>query len=196
MKKICVFCGSSMGYDPIYRKKAEELADYLIANDLTLVYGGADVGLMKILADRMLAKNKMVIGIMPTHLIEKEVAHHGLTEMIEVESMATRKEKMLEISDAFIALPGGFGTLDEIAEVLVLDQLKIIEKPMGLLNTKNFFDPLVRYFELGVGEGFIRQEHLNNLMVDTEVDALMNKLDQYQAVEMGKWIEDIKIESK
>jgi len=185
-----------MGYDPIYRKKAEELADYLIANDLTLVYGGADVGLMKILADRMLAKNKMVIGIMPTHLIEKEVAHHGLTEMIEVESMATRKEKMLEISDAFIALPGGFGTLDEIAEVLVLDQLKIIEKPMGLLNTKNFFDPLVRYFELGVGEGFIRQEHLNNLMVDTEVDALMNKLDQYQAVEMGKWIEDIKIESK
>lgn len=196
MKKICVFCGSSMGYDPIYRKKAEELADYLIANDLTLVYGGADVGLMKILADRMLAKNKMVIGIMPTHLIEKEVAHHGLTEMIEVESMATRKEKMLEISDAFIALPGGFGTLDEIAEVLVLDQLKIIEKPMGLLNTKNFFDPLVRYFELGVGEGFIRQEHLNNLMVDTEVDALMNKLDQYQAVEMEKWIEDIKIESK
>ena len=196
MKKICVFCGSSMGYDPIYRKKAEELADYLIANDLTLVYGGADVGLMKILADRMLAKNKMVIGIMPTHLIEKEVAHHGLTEMIEVESMATRKEKMLEISDAFIALPGGFGTLDEIAEVLVLDQLKIIEKPMGLLNTKNFFDPLVRYFELGVGEGFIRQEHLNNLMVDTEVDALMKKLDQYQAVEMGKWIEDIKIESK
>jgi len=196
MKKICVFCGSSMGYDPIYRKKAEELADYLIANDLTLVYGGADVGLMKILADRMLAKNKTVIGIMPTHLIEKEVAHHGLTEMIEVESMATRKEKMLEISDAFIALPGGFGTLDEIAEVLVLDQLKIIEKPMGLLNTKNFFDPLVRYFELGVGEGFIRQEHLNNLMVDTEVDALMKKLDQYQAVEMGKWIEDIKIESK
>lgn len=196
MKKICVFCGSSMGYDPIYRKKAEELADYLIANDLTLVYGGADVGLMKILADRMLAKNKKVIGIMPTHLIEKEVAHLGLTEMIEVESMAIRKEKMLEISDAFIALPGGFGTLDELAEVLVLDQLKIIEKPMGLLNTKNFFDHLVRYFKLGVKEGFIRQEHLNNLMVDTEVDALMKKLDQYQAVEMGKWIEDIKIESK
>ena len=196
MKTICIFCGSSMGSDPIYREKAEELADYLIAHDLTLVYGGADVGLMKILADRMLAHNKTVIGVMPTHLIEKEVAHKGLTEMIEVESMAIRKDKMIEISDAFIALPGGFGTLDEVAEVLVLDQLRIIEKPMGLLNTKNYFDHLVQYFKLGVDEGFIRQEHLDNLMVDTDVEALFKQLDQYQVVEMGKWLEDIKTESK
>jgi len=196
MKTICIFCGSSMGSDPIYREKAEELADYLIAHDLTLVYGGADVGLMKILADRMLTHNKTVIGVMPTHLIEKEVAHKGLTEMIEVESMAIRKDKMIEISDAFIALPGGFGTLDEVAEVLVLDQLRIIEKPMGLLNTKNYFDHLVQYFKLGVDEGFIRQEHLANLMVDTDVEALFKQLDQYQVVEMGKWLEDIKTESK
>lgn len=196
MKNVCVFCGSSMGKDPIYRQKAEELADYFIKHDLTLVYGGADVGLMKILADRMLAKNKRVIGIMPTHLIEKEVAHMGLTELIEVETMAIRKDKMIEISDAFIALPGGFGTLDEVAEVLVLDQLRIIEKPMGLLNTKNYFDHLVKYFRLGVDEGFIRQEHLDNLMVDTDVESLFKQLDEYQVVEMGKWLEDIKIESK
>jgi len=196
MKNICVFCGSSMGTDPLYRKKAEELADYLIAHDYNLVYGGADVGLMKILADRMLAQGKKVIGVMPTHLIEKEVAHQGLTEMIEVESMAIRKDKMIEISDAFMALPGGFGTLDEVAEVLVLDQLRIIEKPMGLLNTKHYFDHLVQYFKLGVQEGFIRQEHLDNLMVDTEVEGLFKKLNEYRVVEMGKWLEDIKIESK
>lgn len=196
MKRICVFCGSSMGRDPIYRQTARELADYLIEHDLTLIYGGANVGLMKILADRMLEAGKEVIGIMPHHLIEKEVAHQNLTQMIAVESMAERKDLMIEMSDAFIALPGGFGTLDEVAEVLVLDQLHIIEKPMGLLNVKNYFSDLVKYFELGVNEGFIRQEHLDNLKVDDQISRLMNKLSDYKAISMDKWVNDIKIESK
>lgn len=196
MKKICVFCGSSMGFDPIYREKALELANYLIAHDHILIYGGANVGLMKILADRMLEAGKQVVGIMPTHLIEKEVAHQHLTKLIEVRSMAERKDLLISMSDAFIALPGGFGTLDEVAEVLVLDQLHVIEKPMGLLNVKNYFDHLIQYFDLGVKEGFIRQEHLDNLMVDEKTEGLMEKLEAYRPIEMTKWLKDIKEESK
>lgn len=196
MKKICVFCGSSMGFDPVYRLNALKLADYLIAHDLTLIYGGANVGLMKILADHMMDHDKQVIGVMPHHLIEKEVAHQSITKLIPVESMAERKELLISLSDAFIALPGGFGTLDEVAEVLVLDQLRIVEKPMGLLNVNGYFDHLISYFDLGVKEGFIRQEHLNNLMVSEHVDELMEKLSLYKPVGMGKWIQDIKLESK
>ena len=196
MKNVCVFCGSSMGTNPIYREKALELADYLIEHDMTLIYGGADVGLMKTLADRMLEAHKTVIGIMPKHLIDKEVAHMGITELIEVENMSERKDKLISMSDIFIALPGGFGTLDELAEVLVLDQLRVIEKPMGLLNVNNYFDHLVKYFDLGVKEGFIRQEHLDNLFVDTTSLGLMEKISHYRPVEMNKWIKDIKKESE
>jgi len=185
-----------MGTNPIYREKALELADYLIQYDMNLIYGGADVGLMKILADRMLAANKTVIGIMPKHLIEKEVAHMGITELIEVENMSERKDKLISMSDVFIALPGGFGTLDELAEVLVLDQLRVIEKPMGLLNVNNYFNHLVKYFDLGVKEGFIRQEHLDNLFVDTTSLGLMKKISNYRPIEMNKWIKDIKKESE
>lgn len=196
MKKICVFCGSSMGNNPIYKETAIELANYFVKNDLTLVYGGANVGLMKILADYMLAAGKEVIGVMPHHLIEKEVAHTGLTEMFEVESMAVRKEVMIEMSDAFIAMPGGFGTLDEIAEVLVLDQLRIVEKPMGLLDVKDYFHHLIQYFRLGVDQGFIRQEHFNNLFSADNIEGLMRKMKTYQPIGMSKWIKDIKTESK
>lgn len=196
MKKICVFCGSSMGSHSTYKEAAEELARYLIEKDLTLVYGGANVGLMKILADTMLDAGKEVIGIMPHHLIEKEVAHTGLSKMIEVESMAERKDLMIQMSDAFIAMPGGFGTLDEIAEVLVLDQLRIVEKPLGLLDVKDYFHHLIQYFRLGVDQGFIRQEHLNNLFFADNIQSLMKKMDTYQPIGMSKWIKDIKTESK
>lgn len=196
MKKICVFCGSSMGNHILYREAAEELAQYFIGNNISLVYGGANVGLMKILADTMLEAGKEVIGIMPQHLIEKEVAHNNLTQLIEVESMAERKDLMIKMSDAFIALPGGFGTLDEIAEVLVLDQLSVIEKPMGLLDINDYFHHLIQYFRLGVDQGFIRQEHLDNLFFAKNIETLFEKMDQYQAVGMNKWIKDIKKESK
>ena len=196
MKKVCVFCGSSMGSNPIYKEKALELANYLIEHDMTLIYGGADVGLMKILADRMMEADKEVIGIMPSHLVQNEVAHSGITELIEVESMAARKDLLISMSDVFIAMPGGFGTVDELAEVLVLDQLKVIEKPLGLLNVNHDFDHLVDYFNLGVQEGFIRQEHLDNLMVDDNAAGLIEKLKAYQPVKMDKWLKDIKEESK
>jgi len=196
MKNICVFCGSSMGTDLLYREKALELADYLINNDMRLIYGGADVGLMKVLADRMLEAGKEVIGIMPGHLVANEVAHNELTELIIVESMAERKDKLISLSDVFIALPGGFGTLDELAEVLVLDQLRVVEKPMGLLNVKGYFNHLVHYFDVGVAEGFIRKEHLDNLMIAETAEDLMKKLGEYKPVEMKKWLKDIKTESK
>ena len=196
MKKICVFCGSSMGNSDLYRVAAENLAQYFIDNDLTLVYGGANVGLMKILADKMLAADKEVIGIMPHHLIEKEVAHTGLTEMIEVASMAERKELMIQMSEAFIAMPGGFGTLDELAEILVLDQLRVIEKPLGLLDIKDYFHHLIQYFRLGVDQGFIRQEHLDNLFYADNINDLMEQMKTYEPVGMAKWIKDIKTESK
>jgi hypothetical protein len=185
-----------MGNQAIYQEAAKELAQYFIDNDLVLVYGGANVGLMKILADTMLEAGKEVIGVMPRHLIEKEVAHNSLSEMIEVESMAQRKDLMIQMSDAFIAMPGGFGTLDEIAEVLVLDQLQIIEKPMGLLNTNHYFDHLIKYFELGVAHGFVRQEHLNNLFYAEKTDDLISKMQSYQPVGMAKWLKDIKTESR
>jgi len=152
--------------------------------------------LMKVLADRMMEANKEVIGIMPSHLVQNEVAHTGITELIEVESMAARKGLLISMSDVFIALPGGFGTVDELAEVLVLDQLKVIEKPLGLFNVNHYFDHLVDYFNLGVQEGFIRQEHLDNLMVDDHAAGLIEKLKAYQPVKMDKWVSDIKKESK
>lgn len=196
MKKVCVFCGSSMGNQTIYQEAAKELAQYFIRNDFVLIYGGANVGLMKILADTMLNAGKEVIGIMPGHLIEKEVAHNGLSEMIEVASMAERKDLMIQMSDAFVAMPGGFGTLDELAEVLVLDQLQIIEKPMGLLNTNHYFNHLIKFFELGVAHGFVREAHFNNLFHAEKIDDLISKMQSYQPVGMTKWLKDIKTESR
>lgn len=193
--QICVFCGSSMGFDDIYKKKALELADYFIEKGHSLVYGGANVGLMKILADRMLEAGMDVIGVMPQHLVDKEVAHNGLTKMHVVESMAHRKDLLIEISDIFIAMPGGFGTLDELAEVLVLDQLQIISKPLGLYNVKGYFDSLIQFIELGVTEGFVREEHRKNVFSNDNPQALCDLLLSYKPIEMTKWLKDIKTES-
>lgn len=195
MKKICVFCGSSMGFDVIYKNKALELADYFIEKGHTLVYGGANVGLMKIIADRMLEAGKEVIGVMPQHLINKEVAHNGISKMHIVESMAERKTLLIDISDAFIAMPGGFGTLDELAEVLVLDQLQIISKPLGLYNVNSYFDFLIQFIDKGVNEGFIRDEHRKNVFSHQSPKELCEMLNSYKPIEMTKWLKDIKTES-
>jgi len=184
-----------MGYDEIYRKKALDLADYFIEKGHSLVYGGANVGLMKIIADRMLEAGKEVIGVMPQHLVDKEVAHDGLTKLHIVESMAERKQMLIDISDVFIAMPGGFGTLDELAEVLVLDQLRIISKPLGFYNVNGYFDHLIRFIDLGVTEGFVRGEHRNNVFSHAEPKELCKLLSSYKPVEMTKWLKDIKTES-
>jgi len=195
MKRICVFCGSSMGKRPEYQQAASELADLFIKEDIGLVYGGANVGLMKILADKLLAAGKEVIGIMPHHLISKEVAHQGLEHFIEVDTMSERKTTMAKLSDAFIALPGGFGTLDELSEVLTYNQLRICDKPLGFLNTKGYYDKLLAFIDHAVEEGFVREEHRKNLILSENVQELYQKLKAYQPLETEKWIKDIKKES-
>jgi len=157
---------------------------------------GADVGLMKIIANVVLNGGVKVIGVMPHLLIEKEVEHKGITELIAVSSMAERKEKMVEISDGFIAMPGGMGTLDELIEILVGNQLRIHDKPIGILNVGGFFDSLLQFFNDAVTHGFVRIEHYDNIIVSDNITELINKMENYKPVVIKKWIEDIKEESK
>ena len=195
MKQICVYCSSNLGSNILYKEIAEQLGTLLGKNDFDLIYGGANVGLMKVIADRMLEAGMEVIGVMPQYLVDKEVAHNGLSKLHIVESMAIRKDLLIDISDAFIAMPGGFGTLDELAEVLVLDQLQIISKPMGLYNVNGYFDHLIKFIDLGVTEGFVREEHRKNAFSHDDPKELCNLLSAYKPVEMAKWLKDIKTES-
>jgi uncharacterized protein (TIGR00730 family) len=184
-----------MGTNAVYKQAAATLAKLFAEQQITLVYGGANVGLMKILADTLLDAGGEVIGVMPTQLLEMEIAHPNINLMHQVSSMAERKRLMVELSDAFIALPGGFGTLDEISEILTLNQLRIIEKPLGLLNTNNYFDSLIRYFDHGVTEGFVRREHRDNIIVARDAITLLRELQAYKPIETTQWIRDIKTES-
>lgn len=196
MNSICVFCGSSIGTRPEYRAGALDLANLLLERKIRLIYGGANVGLMKILADRVLGGGGEVIGIMPQILIDKEVAHTGLTQMITVSSMSERKRLMVEMSDGFIAMPGGFGTLDELAEVITYNQLRLTDKPIGIMNLAGYFDPLLTFFDHITTEGFLRPEHRQNLVIDSDVHSLMKKMMDYKPLSMDKWIRDIKTESR
>jgi len=184
-----------MGTRPEYSQAAEELGMLLLERQIRLVYGGANVGLMKILADTVLEGGGEVIGVMPQLLIDKEVAHLNLTKMYTVSSMSERKSLMVELSDAFIAMPGGFGTLDELAEMITYNQLRLTDKPIGLLNTKGFFNALLKYFDHITVEGFLRHEHRQNIIVDKNVRSLIGKMSQFQPVTMDKWIIDIKEET-
>jgi len=195
MIRICVFCGSSMGNKQEYKIAAKEVGDFFVKNNIGLVYGGANVGLMKIIADVMLLGKTEVIGVMPHMLIEKEVEHKGIDKLIRVESMAVRKEKMVEISDGFIAMPGGLGTFDELLEVLIYNQLRISDKPVGILNIDGYFDLLLQFFDNAVKSGFVRKEHRNNLIVSSNIEEMIEKMNAYKPIVMGKWIKDIKVES-
>lgn len=196
MRKICVFCGSSMGNKKDFANAAVSVGNYFVDNNIELIYGGADVGLMKIIADVVLKGGVKVIGVMPHLLIEKEVEHKGITELIAVSSMAERKEKLTEMSDGFIAMPGGMGTLDELIEILVGNQLRIHDKPIGILNIGGFFDSLLQFFNDTVTHGFVRIEHCENIIVSDNITELINKMENYKPVVIKKWIEDIKEESK
>ena len=195
MLKICVFCGSSMGYNDEYREAARQLGNFFSENKIELVYGGADVGLMKVLADTMLENRSHVIGVMPDHLVDRGVVHHNLSQLITVETMAERKQKMIDLSDGFIALPGGFGTLDELSEILTFNQLRISDKPLGILNIKHYFDHLLQFIDHAADVGFVRKEHRDNLIVSADIAELITKMKDYSPLEMGKWIADIKVES-
>ena len=193
--KVCVFCGSSMGNDPRYQEAAAQLGEVLAQNDCTLYYGGAKVGLMKIIADKMLEKGKRVVGIIPKLITDMEIAHEGVTEMMEVDSMSERKLMLINESDAFIAMPGGFGTLDELFEITVLNQLRITDKPVALYNTLNYYDSMMQFVNHAVSQGFIRKEHRDNIIVSDNPETLFKELSRHKSIDIEQWIKDIKEES-
>lgn len=192
LQTICVFCGSSRGKDPVYAREAEKLARTLLQRKINLVYGGANVGLMRIIADTCIEGNGKVIGVMPSSLVEREVAHDNLTEMHIVASMQERKEKMGILSDAFIALPGGYGTFDELFEVLSWCQLGLSSKPVGLLNVGGYFDPLLSMLDHSVAEGFLREEHRNCLISSDDPEELLSQMLVFQPAKVEKWIDRLK----
>ncbi|MBI9033012.1 MAG: TIGR00730 family Rossman fold protein [Bacteroidales bacterium] len=194
MRSICVFCGSSLGVNPLFVEMAKELARCMAEADMQLVYGGANVGLMGVIANEMLALNAEVIGVMPKHISELEIAHKGLTQMHLVDSMADRKALMVSISDGFIALPGGFGTLDEIFEVITYNQLELINKPVGFLNVEGYFDGLMHFMKRGVDDQLLRSEHVNNIAVASTPTKLIERMSKSTSSDLLNWIDDIKKE--
>lgn len=189
MRAVCVFCGSSPGKLPIYGATAIELGRELVARDLTLVYGGGNVGLMGILADAVLAAGGRAIGIIPRSLLDREVGHRGLSELHVVRSMHERKALMAEQADAFLALPGGFGTFEELCEVITWTQLGIHEKPCGLLNVAGYYDPLIALFDRAVDERFVRPEHRALVRVASTPTALLAELETARIPPLPKWID-------
>lgn len=174
--KVCVFCGSFSGKHPVYAQGAIELGNALAGRGHSLIYGGGKVGLMGIIADTMLKQGAPVIGVIPDFLVKREVGHNGLTEQIIVKSMHERKQKMAALADAFIAMPGGWGTMDELAEILTWKQLGLIQQPVGLLNINHFYNSLARQMQQMVDEGFLRIENFQTLNIDSEATLLLNKL--------------------
>ena len=188
MNTVCVFCGSSPGARPEYAAAARAMGQALARRKLTLVYGGASCGLMGELADTVLAQGGSVIGVMPRALDRAEIAHAGLTELVIVDSMYERKRLMFERADAFVTLPGGFGTLDELAEVLTMSQLGLHAKPCGLLDVAGFFDPLIAFFDRTMAERFVRPEHRALITVASDPDALLDALAEATPPSPPKWL--------
>lgn len=189
MKMICVFCGSKTGKNPAFTEAAKEFGKLLVANGIGLVYGGGDVGLMGVIADEMLAAGGSVIGVIPHGLVVREVAHKGLTEQIIVSSMHERKAKMAELADAFVALPGGMGTFDELCEILTWGQLGIHSKPCGILNVSGYFAPMLAMFNHAVAEGFLKTEDRDRLLESSDARELLGMLARYQAPAIEKWLD-------
>ena len=189
MQRVCVFCGSSPGVQPGYLAAARALGDQLARRGLGLVYGGASIGLMGAVADAALAGGGEVIGVIPAALEAKEIAHEGLTRLEVVGSMHERKARMAELADAFIALPGGMGTLEELSEMLTWAQLGLHRKPCGLLDVAGYWQPLVVFFDHAVQEQFLRPHHRALLLVEEEPLALLNALAAYVPPEQQKWID-------
>jgi hypothetical protein len=188
MRRICVYCGSNTGARPLYAAAVRELAEVLVRHDLELVYGGADRGLMGILANTVLEQGGTVHGVIPKLLSEKEIAHQGLTELHVVSSMHARKSMMAALSDGFIAMPGGFGTLEEIIEIVTWGQLRFHDKPCGLLNIDGYFDHLLGYLDHAQAEGFLRPENRQMLLSDKSVTGLIQKFERYMAPRVEKWV--------
>lgn len=188
MKRITVFCGSSIGTDDAFKKDAILLGETLAKQNVGLIYGGARVGIMGAVADGVLSAGGKVIGVIPQFLRTKEVAHENLTELITVKTMHERKTKMHELCDGVIALPGGFGTMEELFEMLTWAQLGLHQKPIGLLNTSDFYDDLIQLITNMVDKGFLKQINQDMLIVSDNVNELLAKMNNYKAPDVHKWI--------
>jgi hypothetical protein len=189
MTRICVFTGSSPGALDAYAASARELARVLVSRRHTLVYGGAKVGLMGVLADAVIAGGGEVIGVIPAHLEAKEVAHRGLSELRVVGSMHERKAVMSELSDGVIALPGGLGTMEELFEMLTWAQLGLHGKPCGVLNVAGYFDRLLEFLDHAVDQRFISELHRGLLLSDDDPTVLIDRMMAYQVPNTGKWLD-------
>ena len=197
MKRICVFCGSNAGNNQVYHSEAEKLGRLLAARGIELVYGGGNIGLMGAVADACLGAGGTVIGVIPEALMGKEVAgravdHRALTRIEVVDSMHTRKARMAELSDGFIALPGGFGTFEEFCEILTWGQLGFHVKPMGLLNVNGFYDPLLALFDKAVAEGFLRPQNRAMALADSEIGSLLARMKTHRPEPVSKWLKEEK----
>jgi uncharacterized protein (TIGR00730 family) len=188
IRSLCVFCGSNSGNDPFYAEVARDFGALLAASNIALVYGGGHVGLMGIIADAVLAGGGKAVGVIPRMLWDREVGHRNLTELHVVESMHERKAMMASLSDAFVALPGGLGTLEEIFEVWTWTQLGIHRKPLGFLDANGFYAPLLAFLDRAVDAGFIRAQYRSMAIVDVDPASLLRRLSEYEPPVVEKWI--------
>ena len=189
LTSLCVFCGSSAGATPVYREAAVAFGHVLADQNIGLVYGGGKVGLMGAIADSVLARGGTVIGVIPQHLVDREVAHAGLTELRVVGSMHERKALMADLSDGFVALPGGLGTLEEFFEVWTWGQLGLHRKPYALLNVNGFYDPLVTFIDDLVAQRFVKPEHRKMLIIESDAAMLPARMSAHRAPAVEKWID-------
>ena len=189
MQSVCVFCGSSSGTDPAYVDAATALGQLLAAQGLTLVYGGACVGLMGAVADAVLAAGGKAIGVLPDFLRRKELAHPRLTELHVVSSMHERKARMAELSDGFIAMPGGMGTLDEFCEIITWAQLGLHEKPCGLLNIQEYYTPLLQFVDRMVDEGFLKEKQKGLVLSSDTPEGLLAAMRAFEPIRVQKWVD-------
>jgi uncharacterized protein (TIGR00730 family) len=189
MRRLCVYCGSNPGSQPDYTEAAKNLARALVERNIEVVYGGASVGIMGVLANAILAEGGHVIGIIPQTLVDKEVAHPGLSDLRVVKSMHERKTLMAELSDGFIALPGGLGTLEELFEVLTWALLGLHQKPCGLLNICDYYRSLIDFLDHAVAEKFIKDVHRAMLLVEEQPERLLERFERYQAPPVAKWVD-------
>jgi uncharacterized protein (TIGR00730 family) len=190
VNRVCVFCGSSPGARPEYTETAQDLGSLLVERGLGLVFGGADVGLMGRLADAVMSEGGEAIGVIPQALVDREIAHLGVSDLRVVGSLHERKATMAEISDAFIALPGGLGTLEELFEVYTWSQLGLHAKPCALLNVAGYFDALAGFLDHAVAERFVTEHHRETLIVEEDPRALLDRLERFEPAELQpKWID-------
>ena len=190
MKRITVFCGASSGSDPKFEQQATLLGTTLAKMNIGLVYGGANIGLMGAVANGALEHKGEVIGVLPKFLKTKEIAHYNLTELIIVDSMHERKTKMNDLSDGVISLPGGLGTLEEFFEMMTWAQLGLHQKPIGLLNVDGYYDPLIKMLQSIADNGFMKNTDHNLLLVSNNVNDLLDKMKNYDAPPIVKWVTD------